>query len=255
MNKHGQQTPEDGIHVPFAWIWVDTSARNSQAVTSEDINKIGLQQDTNTIYVLTDLSPTWDTVSSVGITDFGDFNVGIGGGTPYFDESVSSGLAIGNGGSILSSLQLAQSGPELSGGDRSQVSRYPIQSLTFFGDGGWRNVGDAIRIGDQKAINFHGRLVGTNTSVVFPPYSKALHAFKFEGVIISDESHASLVYFSTSKLYSDSAFVEASGFLTESGGLNYLAVSVRDASSPAASTYTHWGGLVEAVELGYTYVF
>jgi hypothetical protein len=69
MNKHAEQTPEDGIHVPFAWIWADSDARAAQSVRSDDINKIGFEESSRIVYVLEDLSPTWKAITGGGAVE------------------------------------------------------------------------------------------------------------------------------------------------------------------------------------------
>jgi len=62
MSKHSELTTSDA-HVPFRWVWADSVARLAQAVTVDDINKIGHQQDDGlgnpTVWVLTQVTPTW----------------------------------------------------------------------------------------------------------------------------------------------------------------------------------------------------
>lgn len=72
MSYHGTLTTADGIHIPFAWEWADAAARTAQAVTIDDINKIGLQIDTATIYLLEDTTPTWTSINGSAVLALGD---------------------------------------------------------------------------------------------------------------------------------------------------------------------------------------
>jgi hypothetical protein len=53
------------IHTPFAFVYADATAReNATGLTSSDVNKLALQEDNHTVWVLTDASgPTWVPVS------------------------------------------------------------------------------------------------------------------------------------------------------------------------------------------------
>lgn len=72
MSSHSKLTESDGIHQPFAWVWADATARGAESVVTDDINKIGYQQDTQVVYLLEDLTPTWTAVAGATAvsTDF-----------------------------------------------------------------------------------------------------------------------------------------------------------------------------------------
>jgi len=70
MSKHSTLTESNGIHQPFHWIWSDAASRAAESLASEDVNKIGYQQDTQVVYMLKDLSPTWESIAGGGFNDF-----------------------------------------------------------------------------------------------------------------------------------------------------------------------------------------
>lgn len=70
VGGHGRQTTAKGIHTPFAWTFADSSARTGftptegepmlQAqLTADDIGRVGLQLDDNSMWRLTATTPTW----------------------------------------------------------------------------------------------------------------------------------------------------------------------------------------------------
>ena len=71
---HSQQTPDDGIHVPYAWTFANAADRISgtpssgpSPITSADIGKLGRQTDDNTLWMLTGTGPlTWEAVGGGG---------------------------------------------------------------------------------------------------------------------------------------------------------------------------------------------
>jgi hypothetical protein len=88
---HGEATAIHNIH---EWAHADASARNAQSVTLDDIGKVSWQLDTDTLYVLIDLTPTW--VSFAG--DAGpEGDTGIEGDT---GEKGDTGSTQGDTGSV-----------------------------------------------------------------------------------------------------------------------------------------------------------
>ena len=74
MSNHSELT-DQSIHTPLRWTWANTAARDAETdFASEDINKIGLQSDDNTFWLLEDLTPTFIQVGHVPITI--EFTVG-----------------------------------------------------------------------------------------------------------------------------------------------------------------------------------
>lgn len=66
MSEHNQLT-DSSIHTPYRWIWADTAARGSETdIESRDVNKVGLQADNNSLWLLEDLTPTW---SQIGVIE------------------------------------------------------------------------------------------------------------------------------------------------------------------------------------------
>lgn len=64
---HTQATDGD-IHTPFRWIWADATARGAETdIESYDVNKIGLQSDSGSLWILEDLTPTWTQIGGGGI--------------------------------------------------------------------------------------------------------------------------------------------------------------------------------------------
>ena len=69
MSLHARETPNDGLHGPYAWIFADATARAAFTVTSgwptsesdltaDDLNKWALDLDTGDAYRLVSLGPT-----------------------------------------------------------------------------------------------------------------------------------------------------------------------------------------------------
>lgn len=66
--KHKEITIGD-IHLPFEWIWADTSERQAQsALESTDIGKIGLQLDNYTVWICTTATPDFIQLTSSCVT-------------------------------------------------------------------------------------------------------------------------------------------------------------------------------------------
>lgn len=58
MALHSDLT-QGSIHTIFNWIWADGVERAAETIDIDDINKIGLQEDTGIVYRLEDTTPTW----------------------------------------------------------------------------------------------------------------------------------------------------------------------------------------------------
>ncbi len=56
MSKHENQTENHRLH---RWAHPDVTNRDAQAVVTEDIGKVSLQQDTGRLEYLADTTPTW----------------------------------------------------------------------------------------------------------------------------------------------------------------------------------------------------
>lgn len=81
---HTEATDGD-IHTPFRWIWADAAARNAETdINSNDVNKVGLQSDNHSLWVLEDLTPTWTQIGGGGITV--EFTVGTQAGDSIIVE-------------------------------------------------------------------------------------------------------------------------------------------------------------------------
>ncbi len=66
------------IHPVFNWVWADETVRLAQTVTVEDINKAGLVEDTDAMYTLKNITPTWTPIAGsvvVNIDDLGDVTI------------------------------------------------------------------------------------------------------------------------------------------------------------------------------------
>lgn len=76
MALHGNLTQSDGLHSPFAWVWADSAERTAEVVTTDDLNKIGLQEDTGIVYRLETLTPTWTPFAgATAIADLTDVDI------------------------------------------------------------------------------------------------------------------------------------------------------------------------------------
>jgi hypothetical protein len=76
--KHSVQVAQDGIHTPITWLFSSSIGRNNFAptagvpaistdLTSVDIYKFAMQTDTNTVWILSNISPvTWAQVGAAG---------------------------------------------------------------------------------------------------------------------------------------------------------------------------------------------
>lgn len=70
----------ESIHTPFRWIFADAATRLAESVVADDVMKFAYQEDTETVYVLKDLTPTWVAITSgAGVVndlpDLGDVNI------------------------------------------------------------------------------------------------------------------------------------------------------------------------------------
>jgi hypothetical protein len=66
------------IHVPYAWSYADETEREAAAgFVAADIGKLALQEDTNSLYILTAITPTWLSVggNSIHLDVAGEFDV------------------------------------------------------------------------------------------------------------------------------------------------------------------------------------
>ncbi|TPV96179.1 MAG: hypothetical protein B7733_06105, partial [Myxococcales bacterium FL481] len=71
--KHSAQTPDEGIHVAYAWTFADASARGAgtptagpATIVAGDVGKLARQLDDNSLHLLTGVGPlTW---TAVGLT-------------------------------------------------------------------------------------------------------------------------------------------------------------------------------------------
>lgn len=71
---HSQQTPDDGIHVPYAWTFANATDRingnpssGPSPISSADIGKLGRQTDDDSLWMLTGVGPlTWSAVGGGG---------------------------------------------------------------------------------------------------------------------------------------------------------------------------------------------
>lgn len=99
--RHSNQTEVEGIHQPFNWIFADATERNAETgMAADDINKIALQEDTSTSYILTDLAPTWEVLTSGGGYPFDIISVDAS--DPDADYSdMSSAIAAASSGDLI----------------------------------------------------------------------------------------------------------------------------------------------------------
>ena len=78
VGGHGRQTTAKGIHTPFAWTFADATARTSFSptegepmllaqLTTDDIGRVGLQLDDNTLWRLTAVTPTWVQIAGASL--------------------------------------------------------------------------------------------------------------------------------------------------------------------------------------------
>lgn len=64
MSEHGFLTVDNGIHIPFQWSFANASERTSATgFFARDLFKLAHQEDDNTLWMLVDISPTWERVS------------------------------------------------------------------------------------------------------------------------------------------------------------------------------------------------
>lgn len=62
MSFHSRQTGTEGIHTPFNWIWASSANRlalTASTLDPHDLNKLGYEQETSKIWILTGLGPEW----------------------------------------------------------------------------------------------------------------------------------------------------------------------------------------------------
>ena len=65
-DKQHKDIGVDDIHQITNWVWTDQTDRDSTSVTSDDLLKVGIQQDDNTLYILINTAPTWHEIISEG---------------------------------------------------------------------------------------------------------------------------------------------------------------------------------------------
>ena len=63
--QHKNITPPD-IHKPISWEWANENQRVSTNVENEDLYKVGIQTDTNSLYILINTNPTWQELITEG---------------------------------------------------------------------------------------------------------------------------------------------------------------------------------------------
>lgn len=100
--QHPQQTESEGIHQQYNWIWADETERLAETVVAADINKVGLQQDENTEWLLVDITPTFTCVGGLVRAGADDYAIASGNGaiaanwgetahsSGYFDDPADS---------------------------------------------------------------------------------------------------------------------------------------------------------------------
>jgi hypothetical protein len=68
--SHGLLDPSlQGIHVPYQWIYAaETNRINATGFISTDVGKLAIQTDDNSLWILTDVTPTWLAVGSAAAT-------------------------------------------------------------------------------------------------------------------------------------------------------------------------------------------
>jgi hypothetical protein len=95
MSIHKNLDTTNGIHIPHAYSYADATARGAASgFTSDDLYKLALQTDNNTLWILTAVTPTWVQVglySAAGTT----------GDILYYGTSAWATLAKGIKGKIL----------------------------------------------------------------------------------------------------------------------------------------------------------
>lgn len=68
---HSLQSTSEGIHIPYNWPYANAAARTgATGFVATDVGKFARQIDDNSIWLLTDTTPTWKSVSH------GDFSSG-----------------------------------------------------------------------------------------------------------------------------------------------------------------------------------
>lgn len=68
--RHGYLTTAEGIHVPYQWSYATATARAAATgFVSTDVGKLARQIDNNTLWLLTNVTPTWAAVTvGTGLT-------------------------------------------------------------------------------------------------------------------------------------------------------------------------------------------
>jgi hypothetical protein len=65
--RHSKQTIAEGIHSPVSFVYADEATRlAATGFISEDLYKLALQLDDESLWLLLDLTPTWVTVGNQG---------------------------------------------------------------------------------------------------------------------------------------------------------------------------------------------
>jgi hypothetical protein len=67
--KHSLLTTTQGIHVPYAYVYANSTARlAATGFVSTDVGKLCRQSDTNKLYLLTSTTPTWSILAGTAIS-------------------------------------------------------------------------------------------------------------------------------------------------------------------------------------------
>lgn len=72
--RHGKIVAGD-VHIPYNWSYADAAAREGAGgFTSDDVGKLARQEDTDTLWLLTATTPTWEQLGRTQKTNAGNPN-------------------------------------------------------------------------------------------------------------------------------------------------------------------------------------
>lgn len=265
--SHPQQTESEGIHQPFNWVWADSTERLAETITALDINKIGLQQSDNSVWVLTAVTPTWvdiggaiasGLIQSGGGTDSiivngdngeadGDYSTALGGQdvSALGDYSVASG----NGAVAENQGERAHASAFFDGGgDAQHGDIHVIRSVTH-SDANWYPLWtDGVSLHPVIAIDvvwtFEVLIVGATANL------GKVFSFKIQGCIKNTGGTTALSGTPTVTTISDGDDVSFDARVTADDTNDALAVEVQD--SDGAGDVVQWSAVIKYVSVTFS---
>ena len=210
MSNHAQLTTSD-IHLPFAWIFADSTARLAETVTVDDISKICFQEDDSSVWVLTAVT-TWVQIGSsastlvVAGTGLASIIAGGASGVASGERSVAldgdNSVAMGKESATRLEGQFSGSSGSIDVEGDNQFSIYTLRRDVTHSDANWY---DLFIDGGTQRLTIPANSVFTFIILVSGTTSGATKAFsyKVEGAIKNASGTTTLLAGVVSVIYED----------------------------------------------------